>query len=200
MEKPRLFLTLTLVVMLSTACTRAQVPDAGAGKPAEAAMSLDELQDRLIEYADSLKEPEEAWKERFASMLGVRFTLDSPGGAREVANRALADGYSFAATTMPSKNGFVRGTVLILLPDGTTQIENDIPECVWDADDLTRRLEGIGFVNRVQLEFRQGWERIHWRPIRDGGAGLRRESMDLQIWCRRRFIEGLCIWRPFLWG
>lgn len=184
MGKSRQLLMMALVAMLSIACSRAQAPDAEADKPAEAAMSLDELQDRLIEYADSLKEPEEAWKERFASVFGVQLVLKDPNGEVEIARGELADGYAFRVMTMPEKDRFANGDIAVILPDNTIPAGHSSLICIWDADEFSRRLEGIGFVNRVQLEFRQGWERIHWRPIRDGGQGF-----GVNLWIYKYGVE-----------
>lgn len=167
MKRSGLLLALALVLVTTTACAH---PSAGAPSPKQSPtpMTLDELQDRLLRHAETLKVPADAGKEKFAAALEVDFVLEKPGGSSEIAIQPMTDGYSFVASTMPSSSGFPMNEVRVMLPDGRGPVRRPVSVCLWEAAEFSKRLEAIGYKPGPIFDFQRGWRQSHWRPIGEG--------------------------------
>ncbi|MCW4454658.1 hypothetical protein OK348_07590 [Flavobacterium sp. MXW15] len=136
-------------------------------------MTLDELQDRLLRHAETLKVPADAGKEKFAAALGVvDFVIGRPGTEYEIAIQPMTDGYSFVASTMPSSSGFPMNEVRVMLPDGRGPVRRPVSVCLWEAAEFSKRLEAIGYKPGPKFDFQRGWIQSHWRPIGEGKQGF----------------------------
>jgi len=181
MERPpsiALFL-LALTAMLPSACARTpektgEAPHSTAAAASTANISVQDLERRLLRYADALKAPADLDYPRMEAAFGIK--LDPPADAahswREVKQAPLANGFLLYATHSPAEKGFSRMEVAVSLPGGKDPARTPNEICIWDAATLSQQLEAIGYKRGGQRPFQGGWMRQHWRPINDGKQGF----------------------------
>lgn len=177
-------LALALLLGVSTACARSPVPEASpppappATRQAPAPtsqMTLGQLQERLLGYADALKKPSDVSPEAFASMLGVDLVPFEPGAVGGEAKRqVLADGYVFYAdySSLSSPASFPLREVLFFQPGGKSVTDDPNAPCLWEEDKAAKALEAIGYRGGGEGPFQRGRMHQFWRPIGDGKQGF----------------------------
>lgn len=174
-------LAVASLLTLQTACvwkpdsTSPPTTAPGQAPTSTSHMTLGQLQQRLLTYAGSLKQPSDVSQDAFASMLGVKLVPIEPGAmGGEAKSQPLADGYqfyaSFASHSTPSS--FPLHEVLMFLPGGKSLTKENSPPCVWSAERASKQLEAMGYERGGERPFQQGWMRQHWRPIGDGKQGF----------------------------
>ncbi|MEB2231704.1 hypothetical protein ABFU50_00720 [Xanthomonas campestris pv. campestris] len=188
-----LFPLLLLSLALPSACARAPgeagqdagTPSAATATPASpekgkttdsradvvsAKTSLHELEHRLLRFIDGLTVPADLDYPQMESALGVKLGPPSDPAYpwREVKEVPLADGYELYATHRPTKDGFSRIEVAVTLPDHSDPTRVPTSTCIWQAEALSKALEGMGYTRGGQRPFQGGWLRQHWRAINGG--------------------------------
>ena len=185
MERPQsiaLFL-LALAAMLPSACARTPGKTGEAPYPtaSTAGISVQDLEGKLLRYADALKAPVDLDYQRMESALGIKLAepADSAHSWRVVKDAPLAGGFTLYATHSPAEKGFSSIEVIVNLPSGRdpTRVPTDI--CIWDAAALSQQLQAIGYKRGGQRPFQGGWMRQHWRSINDDTQGF---SVALMIY------------------
>jgi len=181
MERPQskaLFL-LALVAVLSSACARTaemtgEAPHPTATAAGTASISVQDLERRLLRYADSLKAPTDLDYRRMEAAFSIKLTepVDSAHAWRDVKDAPLAGGFTLYATHSPAEKGFSGIEVMVNLPGGRdpTRVPTDI--CIWDAAALSQQLQAIGYKRGGQRPFQGGWMRQHWRSVKDDTQGF----------------------------
>lgn len=137
--------------------------------------SLHELEHRLLRFIDGLTVPADLDYPQMESALGVKLGPPSDPAYpwRETKDVALADGYALYATHRPTKDGFSRIEVAVSLPNHGDPTRVPTPTCIWQAEALSKTLEGIGYTRGGQRPFQGGWLRQHWRAINGGSQIFR---------------------------
>ncbi|UXA51403.1 hypothetical protein M0D45_11610 [Xanthomonas prunicola] len=132
--------------------------------------TLQELQRRLLRFIDGLTVPADLGYPKMESALGIKLGPPSDPAYpwREVKDVALADGYALYATHRPTKDGFSRIEVAVTLPDHSNPTRVPTSTCIWQAEALSKALEGMGYTRGGQRPFQGGWLRQHWRAINGG--------------------------------
>jgi hypothetical protein len=145
-----------------------------ARAPTTANISVQDLEHRLLRYADSLKAPADLGYQHMASMLGIGLAepADAAHSWRNVKKLLLADGFTLYATHSPAEKGFSSIEVVVNLPSGhdPTRVPTDI--CIWDAAELSQQLEAMGYRRGGQRPFQGGWIRQHWRSLANDTQGF----------------------------
>ncbi|WP_325176184.1 hypothetical protein [Xanthomonas hortorum] len=193
-----LLVSLTLAAVLSSSCARSSEEIAGdargvrsvaAKSPASHAtsktvtngvntpttsISNQELEARLLQFADAFKVPEDMSYTRLESALGMKLGPASEPASpwHVVKDVALADGYTFYATHFPAKKGFSSMEVAVALPNPIDPTRTPTSVCIWDAAALSQKLEAMGYKRGGQRPFQAGWLRQHWRSIDNGKQGF----------------------------
>ncbi|MCC5099451.1 hypothetical protein [Xanthomonas campestris] len=132
--------------------------------------TLQELQRRLLRFIDGLTVPADLDYPRMESALGIKLGPPSDPAYpwREAKDVALADGYALYATHRPTKDGFSRIEVAVSLPNHGDPTRVPTPTCIWQAEALSKTLEGMEYTRGGQRPFQGGWLRQHWRAINGG--------------------------------
>ncbi|MBV6872172.1 hypothetical protein [Xanthomonas euvesicatoria] len=132
--------------------------------------TLQELQRRLLRFIDGLTVPADLDYPQMESALGIKLGPPSDPAYpwREVKEVSLADGYELYATHRPTKDGFSRIEVAVTLPDHSNPTRVPTSTCIWQAEALSKALEGMGYTRGGQRPFQGGWLRQHWRAINGG--------------------------------
>jgi len=181
MERPQaiaLYL-LALAAILPSACARTpgkavEAPQVTSSAHSTANVSVQEVEHRLLRYADSLKAPADLDYKRIGSAFGIKLTgpADAAHSSRNVKDVPLAGGFTLYATHSPAEKGFSSIEVVVNLPSGRdpTRVSTDI--CIWDAAALSQQLQAIGYKRGGQRPFQGGWMRQHWRSINDSTQGF----------------------------
>jgi len=188
MERPQsiALLLLALAAILPSACARTpggtgEAPHPTAKSANTANISVQDLEHRLLRYADSLKAPADLGYQRVESAFGIKLTqpADAAHSWRNVKDVPLAGGFTLYATHSPAEKGFSSIEVMVNLPSGRdpTRVPTDI--CIWDAAALSQQLQTIGYKRGGQRSFQGGWMRQHWRSINDDAQGF---SVALMIY------------------
>lgn len=184
-----LLLCLTLTSVLSSACTRppenvSDLPAAPSPTPAarsapttvtqEATLSIQQIETGLLRFAASLERPGDMSHKRVEEMLGIKFDppKDLAVSRRVLRSLALANGYTLYVSHSPEKNGFSFINMLIGLPDKYDPTRVPDAACVWDAADLSAKLEAMGYKRGGQRPFQGGTQRQHWRALKSGAQGF----------------------------
>lgn len=163
---------------LPTACARttapAQAPSPGpVHEQAAVPMHLSELQERLIGYARSVKQPSDVSADAFALAFGVTLVPVAPGAAGGEAKRQpLADGYLFYANfvPLPQPTALPIHEVMFFAPGGEALTEGNNKPCLWDAAAAGRSLQAAGYHDGGEVPFQRGHLQRYWRPLADGGT------------------------------
>lgn len=167
MSPPLVLLSTLLPACASPAEPGPPEPPAAGAKPAA---TLPELQNRLIHYADSLKQPKDPAQHVFTSMLGVTLTPIAPGAkSGRVKDMPLSGGYMFYASSLATQPPHTFGDyeVGIYRHGGPAFTEDERSPCVWDAAVARQRLESIGYQAGGERPFQRGRRQEFWRPIED---------------------------------
>ncbi|CEF21818.1 hypothetical protein [Xanthomonas citri] len=184
---------LLLLLSLPSACARtpgearrdAGTPSATTATPASpekgkstnsrvdivsAETSLQDLERRLLRFINGLTLPVDLDYPQMESALGIKLGAPSDPAHpwREAKDVALADGYALYATHRPTKDGFSRIEVAVTLPDHSDPTRVPTSTCMWEAEALSKALEGMGYTRGGQRPFQGGWLRQHWRAINGG--------------------------------
>ncbi|WP_369940703.1 hypothetical protein [Xanthomonas medicagonis] len=181
MERPQsvALFPLALAAILPSACARTPGEAGEALRPTGTAentanISVQDLEHRLLRYADSLKAPADLDYRRMEAAFGIKFNkpADAAHSWRNAKDVPLAGGFTLYATHSPAEKGFSSIEAVVNLPDGRdpTRVPTDI--CIWDAAKLSQQLETIGYRRGGQRPFQGGWMRQHWRSIRDNTQGF----------------------------
>lgn len=135
-----------------------------------ASTTLQELERRLLRFINELTVPSDLGYPLMESTLGIKLGPPSDPAYpwREVKDVALADGYALYATHRPTKDGFSRIEVAVTLPDHSNPTRVPTSTCIWQAEALSKALEGMGYTRGGQRPFQGGWLRQHWRAIHGG--------------------------------
>ncbi|WP_435003764.1 hypothetical protein [Xanthomonas arboricola] len=180
---------LALTSVLPSACTRpsekaGDLPAATSPTPAarsaqtamtqEAALSIQQIEAGLLRFAASLEQPGDMSHKRMEEMLGITFDppKDLAVSRRVLRNLPLANGYTLYVSHSPEKKGFSFINMLIGLPDKHDPTRVPDAACVWDAADLSAKLEAMGYKRGGQRPFQGGTQRQHWRAVQDGAQGF----------------------------
>ncbi|MCC4610534.1 hypothetical protein LL963_00215 [Xanthomonas campestris pv. esculenti] len=138
--------------------------------PVSANTTPQELERRLLRFIDGLTVPADLDYPRMESALGIK--LGPPSDPvypwREAKDVALADGYALYATHRPKKDGYSRIEVAVSLPNHGDPTRVPTSTCIWQAEALSKALEGMGYTRGGQRPFQGGWLRQHWRAINRG--------------------------------
>lgn len=132
--------------------------------------TLQELEHRLLRFIGGLTAPADLDYPKMESALGIKLGPPSDPAYpwREVKEVPLAEGYELYATHRPTKDGFSRIEVAVTLPDHSNPTRIPTSTCIWQAEALSKALEGMGYTRGGQRPFQGGWLRQHWRAINDG--------------------------------
>ncbi|WP_238691688.1 hypothetical protein [Xanthomonas arboricola] len=184
-----LLLCLALTSVLSSACTRppentSDLPAAPSPTPAarsapttvtqDAILSIQQIEAGLLRFAASLERPGDMSHKRVEEMLGIK--LDPPKdlavSRRVLRSLPLANGYTLYMSHSPEKKGFSFINMLVGLPDKHDPTRVPDAACIWDAADLSAKLEAMGYKRSGQRPFQGGIQRQHWRAIQNGAQGF----------------------------
>ncbi|MGV7206161.1 hypothetical protein ACDI35_21075 [Xanthomonas axonopodis pv. cajani] len=135
-----------------------------------ASTTLKELERRLVRFIDELTVPSDLDYPKMESALGIKLGPPSDPAYpwREVKEVPLADGYELYATHRPTTDGFSRMEIAVTLPDHSDPTRVPTSTCIWQAEVLSKELEGMGYKRGGQRPFQGGWLRQHWRAINGG--------------------------------
>lgn len=187
-----LVLFVALTSMLSSACARPSeeannlpaAPSSTSHAPAvrssptaltqNATLSIQEVETKLLKFAESLKEPRDMSYKRMEEILSIKFDppKDLAVSRRVLKNLRLAHGYTLYVSHSPEKKGFSFINLLIGLPDKQEPTRVTNAACVWDAAEFSAKLEAVGYKRGGQRPFQGGTLRQHWRAIENGARGF----------------------------
>lgn len=193
-----LLVSLTLAAVLSSSCARSSEEIAGdargvrsvaAKSPASHAtsktvtngvntpttsISNQELEARLLQFADAFKVPEDMSYTRLESALGMKLGPASEPASpwHVVKDVALADGYTFYATHFPAKKAFQAWRLRWLCPIPSTQRARRHPSAFGTRQRSRRSWRPWVTSAAGSALFQAGWLRQHWRSIDNGKQGF----------------------------
>ncbi|MEQ7893860.1 hypothetical protein [Xanthomonas arboricola] len=184
-----LLLCLALTSVLSSACTRPpeqanDLPAASSATPTarsvpatteqNAALNIQQIEAGLLRFAASLRQPGDMSHKQLEEMLGIKFDppKDLAVSRRVLRSLPLANGYTLYVSHNPERKGFSFINLLVGLPDKRDPTRVPDAACVWDAADLSAKLETMGYKRGGQRPFQGGTLRQHWRAIQDGAQGF----------------------------
>jgi len=168
-------LFLALIPLLALSCANARTSPPPMHPPA----TKEELQQRLLRFADSLHKRADAEVEQFAAAMGITLTpIENAPTYYEALSQPLAGGYLFAVRSLHGTKDSTMNSVRVFPPDGQGPVRAADPPCIWDAADFSRQLRAIGF-NPWKVEtsphgapFQGGRIWPHWRLIDNDGHGV----------------------------
>ena len=131
-------------------------------------MTPAQLQQRLITYAGSLKQPSDFSQSRFSSAFTVTLTAYEPGVAGGYAKgQPLTDGYMFHASvsSLHSPSSFATHEVAFYQPGKKMFTEYPKAPCFWEASLAGEQLEIQGYERGAERPFQRGRLQEYWRPI-----------------------------------
>jgi len=169
-------LFLALIPLLALFCANARTSPPPMHPPA----TKEELQQRLLRFADSLHKRADAEAERFSAALGITLTpIENAPKYYEALSQPLAGGYLFTVSSLHGTKYFTMNSVRVFPPDGQDPVRATDPPCIWDAADFSRKLEAIGFDSWEGdtspphgMPYQGGRKWSHWRPIDNNGHGV----------------------------
>lgn len=163
-----LLLTLSAVAAFSTACARTPAPEAGKDEASASVMTLEELRGRTVAYADSVKAVSDVSSDAFSSAIGVKLLPIEPGSkVLRTERMQLATGHFLSADYVPiGEDTAVPVHSVGLLPSsGAFYTEDSSAECMWDAAEMGKELESVGFHRGANRPFQRGRIQRYWRNL-----------------------------------
>ncbi|WP_152979531.1 hypothetical protein [Stenotrophomonas daejeonensis] len=135
-------LFLVLIPLLALSCANARTSPPPVHPPA----TKEELQQRLLRFADSLHKRADAEAEQFAAALGISLIpIENTSKHYKAVSQPLAGGYLFAVSSLHGTKDFTMNSIWVFPPDGQDPVRAIDPPCIWDAADFSRQLRAIGF-------------------------------------------------------
>ena len=163
------------MIGLPTACARpvdaGQSGPASAHSPSAGPMTPAQLQQRLIAYAGSLKQPLDLSQDSFSSTFGITLIPYEAGVAGGHATRQhLTDDYMFYASVSAERGptSFANHEVAVFQPGKKELTEDPNAACFWEASRAGTQLQALGFERGIERPFQRGRRQEFWRPIGDG--------------------------------
>ncbi|QBR42904.1 hypothetical protein DAIF1_04310 [Stenotrophomonas indicatrix] len=160
-----------------TATNRADLPPVTVQAPSGPAPSqpLDAatLQQRLVAYADSLRETTDASEDAFAKAMKITLTPFEPGRAGgEAENQPMLDGYAFHA----SYGGLTGGMkvpyhgISVFRPGGKPLTDDPHAPCFWTSAAAGEALATTGYTRGGERAFQRGRLQQYRRTSSGGGT------------------------------
>ncbi|MGV8959553.1 MAG: hypothetical protein ACOH1V_04120 [Stenotrophomonas sp.] len=136
-------------------------------------MTVGQMEERLLGYASSLRNPSDLSASRFAATLEVPLAPSEPDGeVVQAKSQPLANGFSFSAYSWPEQDGFEFNEARFYMPGPKSPAQDADAPCLWDAEEASLKLDALGYKRGGQTDFQQGWLRQHWRSVEDGTKGI----------------------------
>lgn len=182
----------TTAFLLLSACAGSS-PDARPQKEAPPTTPI-ELQQRLIDYAHSLKQASDGAQDRFTSMLGVTLVPISPGvSGGKATNLPLSGGYVFYAdySSLHPSGSFPMHEVGLFQPGKKELTEDPQADCFWQAAQAARALESIGYQHGGEGPFQRGRLQDYGRAIGDGTQAF---AVSLLTYTTEKPVPQTCVY------
>lgn len=146
----------------ATASSSPLQPAAGApsnGPASAQPLSASDLQQRLVAYAASLREPSDASEEQFSRAMKITLTPFEQGRAGgEAKDQPMADGYAFYASYGSPTRGMKAPYhgVSIYRPGRKALTEDPQAPCFWAASAAREALAAIGYERGGERAYQRG--------------------------------------------
>lgn len=172
MDRSRL-LPAALAVLASTTLPAACTDSSNRATHQEQSISshpvtLDEVQRRTLQYADSVHSLSDVSAAAFSSAIGVSLApIEAGAHSLSSGNLKLSTGQSFFASfvTGEGAKSLPIHKVAILTAAGNALTDDPKAPCFWEAEAVGARLEAAGFHRGTARPFQRGELQRYWRDL-----------------------------------